>query len=236
MSKIHEAYLVARQVFAGAQSLSAGSKQLQRDHGFNIHSARDTILAYRHLMRGEVFQRALSAPDMEHFLTRITIDSGAVALRTALHSLWLHIGYYEGVRKVTLHKLRGVAASFQARAAAPAAAEDVAASFAKAVARSLSDSPERRQKRLQAAARLPSRSPVLVLAFDRNPDVVAEVLLRASGKCERCAESAPFLRRKDKTPYLEVHHRVQLADGGEDTVANAQALCPNCHRELHYGA
>ncbi len=39
----------------------------------------------------------------------------------------------------------------------------------------------------------------------------------------------------DKTPYLEVHHRIPLAKKGEDTVANAIALCPNCHRKSHYG-
>ncbi|MFM0350878.1 HNH endonuclease [Paraburkholderia sp. RL17-347-BIC-D] len=27
-----------------------------------------------------------------------------------------------------------------------------------------------------------------------------------------------------------------LAQGGPDTVANAIALCPNCHRERHYGS
>jgi 5-methylcytosine-specific restriction protein A len=28
---------------------------------------------------------------------------------------------------------------------------------------------------------------------------------------------------------------VMLAEGGEDTVENALALCPNCHRRLHFG-
>jgi len=46
---------------------------------------------------------------------------------------------------------------------------------------------------------------------------------------------APFLRKKDQSPYLEVHHMIQLADGGEDTTENAVALCPNCHRQLHFG-
>jgi 5-methylcytosine-specific restriction protein A len=32
-----------------------------------------------------------------------------------------------------------------------------------------------------------------------------------------------------------VHHRVRLADGGDDTTDNAVALCPNCHRKAHYG-
>lgn len=235
MSNIHEAYLVARKVFSGTLSLTAGAKELHDVHGFNINSAKDIIFAYRHLMRGEVFHRGLSASDMDHVLASIAYDSGPVALRTALHSLWLHIGYYEGVRKVTLHKLRGVAASFQARAAAPVAMESINTDFADAVAQSLRGSASLRRKRLQAAPRIPIRNPVVVLAFERNPDVVADVLLRAGGHCERCARPAPFVRRKDQTPYLEVHHRIQLSEGGEDTVENAQALCPNCHRELHYG-
>jgi 5-methylcytosine-specific restriction protein A len=134
-----------------------------------------------------------------------------------------------------MHKLRGVAASHQAKAAAPESVEQLDADFEKAVARSLSDSAAHRKRRLKAASKVPARTPVLVLAFERNPDVVAEVLLRAMGACERCKQKAPFLRRKDNTPYLEVHHIQQLADGGEDSVENATALCPNCHRDFHYG-
>ena len=48
-------------------------------------------------------------------------------------------------------------------------------------------------------------------------------------------EPAPFLKRSDGTPYLEVHHDVRLADGGADTVRNARALCPNCHGDAHHG-
>ena len=71
--------------------------------------------------------------------------------------------------------------------------------------------------------------------FKRNPDVVVEVLKRANGVCEHCDSISPFFRSKDNTPYLEVHHKVQLSNGGEDTVENAIALCPNCHREAHFG-
>ncbi|MBN7827375.1 HNH endonuclease signature motif containing protein [Bowmanella dokdonensis] len=34
--------------------------------------------------------------------------------------------------------------------------------------------------------------------------------------------------------FLEVHHVIRLADNGPDTIDNAVALCPNCHRALHY--
>ncbi|WP_240698763.1 MULTISPECIES: HNH endonuclease [Vibrio] len=65
---------------------------------------------------------------------------------------------------------------------------------------------------------------------------MAEVLLRAKGTCERCKSPAPFTRKSHQTPYLEVHHIIRLADGGKDTIENTLALCPNCHRELHFGA
>jgi 5-methylcytosine-specific restriction protein A len=96
-------------------------------------------------------------------------------------------------------------------------------------------SSQERQKRLATASKIPERVCVVSTAFRRNPDVVAEVLARANGHCEECKLSAPFLRARDNTPYLEIHHKVTLANGGEDTVENAVAACPNCHRRLHFG-
>lgn len=113
--------------------------------------------------------------------------------------------------------------------------EAVEQSFDEHVAESLRDSSAARRQRLARADHVPRRVAVTSYVFARNPDVVAEVLVRAAGVCERCRKLAPFLRRADKTPYLEVHHRVQLARDGEDTVENAIALCPNCHREEHFG-
>ena len=71
--------------------------------------------------------------------------------------------------------------------------------------------------------------------FVRDPEVVAYVLYLAEGCCECCKKPAPF-KKPDGSIYLEVHHLRRLADGGSDTPSNAAALCPNCHRELHYGA
>lgn len=103
------------------------------------------------------------------------------------------------------------------------------------IEKSLNDSQRNRLKRLQSAGRLPKKVLVMASVFDRNPDVVAETLFRADGVCGVCKKEAPFNRR-DGTKYLEVHHRVPLAYGGEDTVENAVAVCPNCHRDSHYGA
>jgi hypothetical protein len=80
----------------------------------------------------------------------------------------------------------------------------------------------------------PERISTTVSTFMRDPEVKAWVLRRASGTCECCDKPAPF-ELPDGSPYLEVHHLQKLADGGSDTVTNAAGICPNCHRELHYG-
>lgn len=107
--------------------------------------------------------------------------------------------------------------------------------FRDEIIKSSNSTPEERRKRLKLANPKPKLRTVTTTVYDRNPDVVAEVLFRAKGKCEKCPNAAPFNRRSDGSPYLEVHHRKQLAKGGDDTVENAIALCPNCHREAHYG-
>lgn len=95
--------------------------------------------------------------------------------------------------------------------------------------------PIERRQRIANVSGKPRRVMVETTVFLRNPDVAVEVLERAAGKCESCGSDAPFRRASNGEAYLEVHHIVRLADGGDDTVENALALCPNCHRESHYG-
>lgn len=92
-----------------------------------------------------------------------------------------------------------------------------------------------RQDILSRSNPKPTRSSVTQVVFNRNPHVIAEVLDRAKGICERCEKEAPFVRDKNRSPYLEVHHKIPLAEGGDDTLENSIALCPNCHRQAHYG-
>jgi 5-methylcytosine-specific restriction protein A len=95
--------------------------------------------------------------------------------------------------------------------------------------------PEARRRRLAEAQRQPQKQKATTTIFKRNPDVIAEVLFRAKSICGACGEPAPFDRLSDGTPYLEVHHKIPLAKDGPDTVENAVALCPNCHRREHSG-
>ncbi|ALM81603.1 hypothetical protein ASB57_00245 [Bordetella sp. N] len=70
--------------------------------------------------------------------------------------------------------------------------------------------------------------------YERNNCVRDYVLMRASGICELCERPAPF-RRKDGSAYLEPHHTTRVSDGGPDHPRYVAALCPACHREVHFG-
>jgi 5-methylcytosine-specific restriction enzyme A len=70
---------------------------------------------------------------------------------------------------------------------------------------------------------------------NRNPFIVEYVLRRAKGVCERCEKEGPFISRSTGMPFLEVHHITMLSENGEDSRANTIALCPNCHRQMHFG-
>ncbi len=107
--------------------------------------------------------------------------------------------------------------------------------FEKNLSKSKQFSHTDRMERLKNSPKIPSTTDVITKQFNRNPYVITEVLDRANGICEQCNKPAPFIRANDNTPYLEVHHKKMLSDGGEDTVDNAIAVCPNCHRELHFG-
>lgn len=75
----------------------------------------------------------------------------------------------------------------------------------------------------------------LARAYERDAEIKKYTLLRAGGECEHCKRKAPF-RKKNGAPYLEVHHILRLADFGDDKIENVIGLCPNCHREAHYGS
>ena len=112
---------------------------------------------------------------------------------------------------------------------------DIDESFTNELQYSMARTSEERLERLKNASKNPKQIIVKTLIYKRNSDVLVEALYRAKGVCESCGVNAPFTRKKDLTPYLEVHHIVQLSKGGEDTLDNAIAICPNCHREKHFG-
>lgn len=94
---------------------------------------------------------------------------------------------------------------------------------------------ELRDLALSSPQRDAEQSERRVVARQRSEAVKHYVLRRGNGVSECCTRPAPF-KRKDGRPYLEPHHITRMADGGPDHPRWAAGVCPNCHREAHYGA
>ena len=69
--------------------------------------------------------------------------------------------------------------------------------------------------------------------FVRKAEVRSQVLRRAKGNCECCGQSG-FVSFNGSI-YLETHHIVPLSENGSDETSNVIALCPNHHKEAHFG-
>lgn len=234
---------IASEVYDERLTSTQGVEFLAETHKINPETARRFINSYRHMVQGQVFKSTMKPEDLNIFLSKIHEKRGHIAHTLAIHASKQHIIYYEQISNKTSNKtkksgktekMRQVVAE-HAGISSPIELTDHTAQFIEQVQKSLAASPASRAKRLKKADKTPAKISIITHAFVRNPDVVAEVLIRANGKCERCKNAAPFKRKTDNSPYLEVHHTVQLSQGGEDTVENAQALCPNCHRLLHHG-
>jgi 5-methylcytosine-specific restriction protein A len=86
--------------------------------------------------------------------------------------------------------------------------------------------------RAQRARTTPATRVTQTSTYVRDVAVAEYVKRLADGVCDLCDMPAPFKNARNEG-YLECHHIVWLAKGGQDTVANTVALCPNCHRKMH---
>ena len=93
-------------------------------------------------------------------------------------------------------------------------------------------SPEELAARAAAAPKVAGQRQTTATSYERDQYVSRFAKERAKGCCELCAKPAPF-KKSDGEPYLETHHVTWLSKGGEDSIANTVALCPNCHRKMH---
>jgi 5-methylcytosine-specific restriction protein A len=186
------------------------------------------------MLAGKPYHRAMSDAGAGYYLESVLADYGPAAAARALSALRGHIVYYEAVSGSRRPSLRKLSAEFQEKLAPHAAIDEhVLVEAEVEAADALTD--EKREAAIDSFPKKPAARLMSVVVYDRNPHVVRAVLRRADGVCEDCRRPAPFLRACGK-PYLEVYHKIRLADGGEDTVDNALAICPNCHRRAHYGA
>lgn len=88
------------------------------------------------------------------------------------------------------------------------------------------------EKAEQHSSKSPTLTKATIQRIYRSPYISEYAKRRANGFCQLCCQKAPFCDSSGR-PYLESHHIIWLSQGGEDSVSNVVALCPNCHRKMH---
>lgn len=80
----------------------------------------------------------------------------------------------------------------------------------------------------------PQRTPVRGgTGYRRDAAVRSYVIQRSKGRCEHCGTFG--FEMVNGFFYVEAHHVIALSAQGPDTVDNVIALCPEHHRQAHYG-
>lgn len=228
-------YEFSGKVFSGDLSQIDAKRKISSETKMKDVSAQMYIQAFLKMMEGNYYSRTINAYATEYYLGNIQSDYGSEALLRAISSVKKHLEYYKGIGKSSQPAIYKIVERYIEKTGKVSNFEEITRNFDDQVSKSILESKSERKLRLDIASKRPAFVEASVKVYVRNPDVVAEVLSRANGVCEKCGSPAPFLRAKDNTPYLEVHHVIQLSKDGEDCVDNALAACPNCHRELHFG-
>jgi len=73
-----------------------------------------------------------------------------------------------------------------------------------------------------------------VNVYVRNNALRTLVKRRSNYSCEMPSCDYMGFEQENGDKYIEVHHLIPLSQGGEDSLSNTVALCPICHRKLHY--
>jgi 5-methylcytosine-specific restriction protein A len=76
--------------------------------------------------------------------------------------------------------------------------------------------------------------------YPRDTNAAAVALKKAEFACEIDKKHQTFVSRSKDRPYVEAHHLIPMNQQGQhvkslDVTANIVALCPMCHKLLHYG-
>lgn len=86
--------------------------------------------------------------------------------------------------------------------------------------------------RARTASNKGSKRKTTSITYERDPYVSEFAKRWANGICQLCDKPAPYVN-KNGEPHLHTHHIEWLSRGGEDSIYNTIALCPNCHDKMH---
>ncbi len=88
--------------------------------------------------------------------------------------------------------------------------------------------------RAKSAKRKPIKQQTTTTTYSRDSSIIAFVHRRSGYKCEMPTCEYVGFKKTNGGQYIETHHITPLFRGGDDSIDNAAALCPTCHRMMHH--
>jgi 5-methylcytosine-specific restriction protein A len=208
---------------------SIAADNLEKIGDINRSTALMYIHAYIAMSKGIVFKRTISEAAVRHYLE---IFKKSNNLDNALKSLSGHLAYFKKISNSNPVGKTKVLEEYK-KSVSP---QDYFISTNEQIDLEMEKTIDELEKNLRLQPRKkPELITVTTQVYKRNPLLVAWALKKANGKCAACKKPAPFSKKSNNTPYLEVHHKNPLSNGGFDDMKNVIALCPNCHRKKHHG-
>lgn len=89
------------------------------------------------------------------------------------------------------------------------------------------------EKVLEVSQARPEKREYLIETYARNKGWVAEAKNQFGVYC-MCFHCKNTFNKPDGSPYIEVHHIIPMAEGGEDGLWNLAVLCAHHHRMAHF--
>ena len=78
--------------------------------------------------------------------------------------------------------------------------------------------------------------------YPRDPKNSKQAIALAENRCEYDNSHKSFIKKSNKTTYMEAHHIIPMSAQGKrfiksglDVPANIVSLCSECHNRIHYG-
>ena len=237
-------YVRAKSVYQGDLKISDAVTDLEINFDVNESSAKYFLAAVVNSLsdgRKSFYRTSTSIEFTRYFLSRIQTEFPSEKFQLAIDCVYRHVDYWTRANRnqnIEMVSFLDMLEEFRPKLSLSIGDNkhfEIDSSDARALKLKFEIEFEQieklsRESRKRESKRFPTKPRRILTTtwgFVRNPVVVLEVLERANGLCEKCGIDGPFVKKSDDRLYLEVHHKIPLAEYGDDTIENAIALA-NC--------
>jgi 5-methylcytosine-specific restriction enzyme A len=210
---------VSADVYHGKVSKQQAIKNLETNFGMNRGTASDFIVNFKKMMDGEKYTRTNNAEHTDYLLNFIFKTYGSDKLANAIKAANEHVGYYEGLGKTKLYRIRDIISQHERNL----------------ITQTEIVYPDELVKSETLLEGL--QKTVLVNTYERNPVARAKCIEHYGVQCVVCGFDFEKIYGDIGKGFIHVHHLTKLSDIGQsyeiNPVNDLRPVCPNCHSMLH---